>query len=89
VQTAWDVFLREKRDETKKTALLTYDKIMKAKLSKLPCDGDEILESHKSATDESRTIFREVTLGNSTEHTLMALKELMVRRIAQCFDCLA
>jgi len=77
VQTAWETFVREKCDEAKKTALLAYDKIMKAKLSNLPCDGDKILASHQSATDESMTIFREGTFGITTEHTRMDLEELM------------
>ena len=89
VQTAWETFVRTKCGEAKKTALLAYDKIMKAKLSKLPCDGYEILASHKSATGESKTIFREGTLGISTENTRRDLEELMVRRTAQCFNCLA
>lgn len=89
VQTAWETFVRGKCDEAKKTALSAYDKIMKASLSKLPCDEDKILASHESATDESMTIFRERTFGISTEHIRMDFEELMVRRTIQCFSCLA
>lgn len=88
VQTAWETFVRGKCDEAKKTALSAYDKIMKANLSKLPCEGDKILASHESATDESRTIFREETLGISTEDIRKVSEELMVKRIVQCFNFL-
>lgn len=81
VQTAWETFVRGKCGEAKKTALFAYDNIMKANLSKLPCDEDKILASHESATGESMTIFREGTFGISTEHISMDFKELMVRRI--------
>lgn len=89
MQAARETFVQGKRDEAKKTALLVYDKIMKANLSKLPCDEDKILASHESAIDESMTIFREGTLGISPEHIRMDFEELMVRRIVQGFNCLA
>ena len=86
VQTAWETFVQGKCDEAKKAALSAYDKIMKANLSKLPCDGDKILASHKSATDESMTIFQEGTFGISTEHTRTYFEKLMVRRISPMFQ---
>ena len=89
VQTAWETFVPGKRDEAKKTALSAYDKIMKASLSKLPCDEHKILASHESATDASMTIFRRGTFGISNEHIRMDFEELMVRKIAQCFNCSA
>ena len=82
VQTAWETFVQGKCQEAKKTALLAYDKIMKAKLFQLPCDGDKILASHESATSESMAIFREGTFGISSEHTRMDFEELMVRTMA-------
>ena len=89
MQTAWETFVQGKCKEAKETAFLAYDKIMKEKLFKLPCDGDKILASHKSATGDSLTIFREVTFGISTVHTQMDHEELMVRIITQWFNCLA
>lgn len=80
VQTAWETHVQRKCKDAKRKAMQAYDKKIKAQLSKLPCDGEKILESHESAIRQSMAIFNEETAGISSDHTKRDSDELMVRK---------
>lgn len=81
VQTAWEAFVENKSRMAREKALLAYNRRMMKELSKLPCETEKILASHKLSTDESMLIFEEETVGITSDNTRGDCKEVMVSKV--------
>ena len=79
VQTAWETFVVTKCSEAANGALKAYDVMMTSRLAgHLPCDNEEIRNSHEAALEQSIAQLQVETTGISAVTTEKYLKELTV-----------
>ena len=80
VQTAWETFVMTKCSEAASAALKAYDAIMTSRLAgQLPCDNEEIRNSHEAALEQGIAQLQAETMGISAVTTEKYLRELTVR----------
>lgn len=79
VQSAWQAFVETKCFDARQVSKETYDGCIATLLSdKMPCDNDEIRESHNIALEECQRQFMAETTGISTSTTEKHLRALQV-----------
>ena len=79
MQSAWHTFVETKCFDARRMSQETYDDRMTALLSdKMPCDNDEIRESHNIALKECQRQFMAETTGIATNTTEKHLRALQV-----------
>ena len=62
VEATWDTYVKTKCSEAKEKALEIYDGVMTGVMpSRMPCDGEDILENHEKAQRASMEAFEEET----------------------------
>ena len=80
VQTAWETFVVTKCSEATNAALKAYDVVMTSRLAgQLPCDNEEIRNSHEAALKQGIAQLEAETMGISALTTEKYLRELTVR----------
>jgi len=80
VQTAWETFVMTKCSEAVNATLKAYDVIMVSRLAgQLPCDNEEIRNSHEAALEQGIAELQAETMGISDVTTEKYLRELTVR----------
>ena len=79
VQTAWETFVVTKCSEAANTALNAYDVIVASRLAgSLPCDNEEIRNSHEAAFKQGIAQLKVETMGISAVTAQKYLRELTV-----------
>ena len=61
VESAWETYVKQKCSEATEKALEIYDQIMEPLSSRLPCDNEDILTSHREAQGKSIEAFEKET----------------------------
>lgn len=56
VEKAWDIYVKKKMADAKQDALEVYNQCM-SQLTRLPCDGDNLLENHDSSRKKAMEKF--------------------------------
>ena len=80
VETAWKTFVVTKCSEAMNAALKAYDVIMTSRLAgQLPCDNEEIRNSHNAALEQGIAQLEAETMWISADTTQKYLRELTVR----------
>jgi len=86
VQTAWETFVVTKCSEAANAALKAYEAIMTSRLAgQLPCDNEEIRNSHEAALEQGIAQLEAETIGISavtTEKYLRELTEALDKKLA-------
>ena len=84
VQTAWETFVVTKCSEATNNALKAYDVMMTSRLAgQLPCDNEEIRNSHEAALEQGIAQLEAETMGISAVTTEKYLKELRVSQLVE------
>ena len=82
--TDWETFVVTKCSEAANAALKAYDVIMTSRLAgQLPCDNEEIRDSHEAALEQGIAQLEEETMWISAVTTEKYLRELTVRNDKQ------
>ena len=79
VQTAWETFVVTKCSEATNATLTAYDAIMTSRLAgQMPCDNEEIRNSHEAALEQGIAQLEAETMRISAVTTEKYLRELTV-----------